>query len=81
VCEATRSRRDEQRGRTRADLLDDLGVSEELLPSADAPRILVAAADGLTQAALADEEVAADGGRLLARTLQALVRDARTRTR
>jgi AcrR family transcriptional regulator len=61
--------------------LDDLGVSEELLPSADAARILVATADGLTQAALADEEVAADGGRLLARTLEALVRDARTRTR
>jgi hypothetical protein len=81
VCEATRNRRDEQRGRTRADLLDDLGVSEELLPSADAARILVAAADGLTQAALADEEVAADGGRLLARPLQALVRDARTRPR
>jgi AcrR family transcriptional regulator len=59
--------------------LDDLGVGEDLLPAADAARILMATAGGLTQAALADERVAEDAARLLAQTMEALVRDARSR--
>jgi AcrR family transcriptional regulator len=59
--------------------LDDLGLAEDLLPAADAARILMATAGGLTQAALADERVAEDAARLLAQTMEALVRDARSR--
>jgi AcrR family transcriptional regulator len=59
--------------------LDDLGVGEDLLPAADAARILMATAGGLTQAALADEGVAEDAARLLAQTMEALVRDALSR--
>jgi AcrR family transcriptional regulator len=59
--------------------LDDLGIPDEVLRAADAARILTATADGLTQAALADEEVAVDGARLLALTLEAIVRDALAR--
>jgi AcrR family transcriptional regulator len=60
--------------------LDDLDIPEEVLPAADAARILMATADGLTQAALADEQVAVDGGRLLALTVETLVRDALARS-
>jgi AcrR family transcriptional regulator len=60
--------------------LDDLDIPEEVLPAADAARILMATADGLTQAALADEQVALDGGRLLALTVETLVRDALARS-
>jgi AcrR family transcriptional regulator len=56
--------------------LDDLGISDEVLDAADAARILMATADGLTQAALADDAVAVDGGRLLVQTMETLVRDA-----
>jgi AcrR family transcriptional regulator len=60
--------------------LDDLGIPEATLPAADVARILMATADGLTQAALADEQVAVDGGRLLALTVETLVRDALARS-
>jgi AcrR family transcriptional regulator len=56
--------------------LDDLGIPDEVLSAADTARILMATADGLTQAALADDAVAVDGGRLLVQTMEALVRDA-----
>jgi AcrR family transcriptional regulator len=59
--------------------LDDLGVPEQVLSAAELARILMATADGLTQAALADDEVARDGGRLLVRAAEALVRDAAAR--
>jgi AcrR family transcriptional regulator len=59
--------------------LDDLGIPEQVLSAAELARILMATADGLTQAALADDEVARDGGRLLARAAEALVRDAAAR--
>jgi AcrR family transcriptional regulator len=78
---ATRQRRTHERITSLARRhLDDLGIPEEILPAADAARILMATADGLTQAALADEEVAVDGGRLLALTVEAIVRDALTRS-
>jgi AcrR family transcriptional regulator len=78
---ATRQRRTHQRLTALARRhLDDLGIPETVLPAADTVRILMATADGLTQAALADEQVAIEGGRLLARTLETLVRDALTRT-
>jgi AcrR family transcriptional regulator len=60
--------------------LDDLGIPEAILSAADTARILIATADGLTQAALADEQVAVDGGRLLASTVETLVRDALARS-
>jgi AcrR family transcriptional regulator len=77
---ATRQRRTHDRitALTRRHL-DDLGVGEDLLPAADAARILMATAGGLTQAALADERVAEDAARLLAQTMEALVRDALNR--
>jgi AcrR family transcriptional regulator len=59
--------------------LDDLGIPDEVLPAADTARKLIATADGLTQAALADPEVALDGGRLLAETADAILRDAQQR--
>jgi AcrR family transcriptional regulator len=59
--------------------LDDLDIPEEVLPAGELARVLMATADGLTQAALADDEVAADAGRLLVTAAEALIRDALTR--
>jgi AcrR family transcriptional regulator len=59
--------------------LDDLEIPDEVLSAAEVARILMATADGLTQAALADDEVARDGGRLLAKAAETLVRDALAR--
>jgi AcrR family transcriptional regulator len=59
--------------------LDDLGLPEDVLPAGELARILMATADGLTQAALADDEVAAHAGRLLVTAAEALIRDALAR--
>jgi AcrR family transcriptional regulator len=59
--------------------LDDLDIPEEVLPAGELARVLMATADGLTQAALADDEVAADAGRLLVTAAEALIRDALVR--
>jgi len=56
--------------------LDDLGIAEERLPASDLARVLMATADGLTQASLADERVAEDAGRLLGQLAVALIRSA-----
>jgi AcrR family transcriptional regulator len=59
--------------------LDDLGVPEEVLAAEDLARILMATADGLTQASLADPSLAEEGAELLLRTAETLVRDALAR--
>jgi AcrR family transcriptional regulator len=59
--------------------LDDLDIPEDVLPAGEFARVLMATADGLTQAALADDEVATDAGRLLVTTAEALIRDAQAR--
>lgn len=68
--EAVRQRVAERQRRTRRRItalverhLADLGVDEPPLPAEDVARLLMAAADGLAQAALVDES-ARDGGRL-----------------
>lgn len=53
--------------------LADLGVAEPPVPAEDIARMLMATADGLTQAALVDE-TAQDGGRLFALLLEILQR-------
>ncbi len=68
----------QQRTRTRITAvvqqhLDDIGGGSHLAAE-DVARLLMATADGLTQAALVDE-TARDGGRIFAHLLQVLLRD------
>lgn len=57
--------------------LADLGIEDPAVPAADAAQLLMAAADGLTQASLVSDEVASRSGRLLTMLAEVLLEAAR----
>jgi AcrR family transcriptional regulator len=84
--EAVRDRVAERQARTRRRLtelleahLADLGIEDPALPPEDAALMLMATADGLTQASLVSDEVAGGSGRLLTRLAEVLMEAATPR--
>ena len=78
--EGVRDRVAERQRRTReritqlvASHLEELGIDEPAVTAADAAELLMAAADGLTQASLVSDEMASRSGRLLTRLAEVML--------